>query len=272
VNSSSPAHVLSPSEQPGQLAQVLDVLRSELCKIRSVRTTYWALLATLAFNLAVAVLLAIFLPSQLNAHERATLDATRVSLGGMHLSQVACGLLGVLVITSEYATGTIRATFSAVPQRRLVLTAKALVLASAVLAAGAIACFAAYLAFAAIASGSLRTSLGDPGVLRAVFGGALYLTALGLLGLALGAIIRSGAGAVATLLGLLFVPSILVQLLPHSLGQKLNGFVPMEAGGAIFSLHRDAGMLKPWAGFGVFFVYVTVALTMAFLQIDKRDA
>jgi hypothetical protein len=272
VNSSSSAHALSPRRQPAWRSQLIDVLRSEFCKVRSVRSTYWALLATLAFNIVVAVLLAVFLPSQLSAHERATLDTTRVSLGGMHLSQVACGLLGLLVITSEYGTGTIRATFAAVPQRRLVLAAKALVLAAAVLTIGAVACFTAYLAFDAIVAGSLRTSLSDPGVLRAVFGGALYLTALGLLGLALGAIIRSGAGAVATLLGLLFVPPILVQLLPHSLGQKLNGYVPMEAGSAIFALHRDPGILKPWAGFGVFCFYVAAALAVAFLLIGRRDA
>jgi hypothetical protein len=252
--------------------QLLDVLRSELCKLRSVRSTYWALLATIAFNVVVAVALAIFLPSQLSAHERATLDTTRVSLGGMHLSQVACGLLGVLVITSEYGTGTIRATFAAVPQRRVVLAAKAVVLAAAVLIAGLIACFAAYLAFDVIASGSLHTSLGDPGVLRAVVGGALYLTALGLLGFALGAIIRSGAGAVAGLLGLLFVPTILVQLLPHSLNQELSGYMPMDAGGAIFALHRDGRTLAPWAGFAVFSAYTALALLAAFLLVDKRDA
>jgi hypothetical protein len=269
---SSPAYALPSREQPTRLGQLADVLRAELCKLRSVRSTYWALLATLAFNVAVAVALAIFLPSQLSAHERATLDTTRVSLGGMHLSQVACGLLGVLVITSEYGTGTIRATFAAVPQRRVVLAAKAVVLAVAVLIAGLLACFAAYLAFDAIAAGSVRTSLGSPGVLRAVVGGGLYLTALALLGFALGAIIRSGAGAVATLLGLLFVPTILVQLLPHSLNQEINGYTPMEAGSAIFSIHRDAGTLAPWAGFGVFCVYVTVAIVTAFLLVDRRDA
>jgi hypothetical protein len=259
-------------KQPERRVQVVDVLRAELCKLRSVRSTYWALLATFAFNVAVAVALAIFLPSQLSAHERATLDTARVSLGGMHLSQVACGLLGVLVITGEYGTGTIRATFAAVPQRRVVLTAKGVVLAVSVLIAGLLACFAAFLAFEAIASRSLRVSLADPGVLRAVIGGALYLTALGLLGFALGAIIRSGAGAVATLLGLLFVPTILVQLLPHSLSQELNGYTPMEAGSAIFSLHRDDGTLAPWGGFGVFCAYVTVALVAAFLLVNRRDA
>ena len=93
-----------------------------------------------------------------------------------------------------------------------------------------------------------------------------------LLTMALGAIIRSGAGAVATLLGLLFVPTILVQLLPHALSQELSGYMPMDAGSAIFALHRVGGTLEPWAGFGVFCAYATLALVAAFLLVNKRDA
>jgi ABC-2 type transport system permease protein len=257
----------------GSLTQFPDVLRSEFCKLRSVRSTYWALIAGLAFNVLLAVLLAIFLPDQLSAHERATLDSTRVSLGGMHLSQVAFGLLGVLAVSSEYTTGTIRATLTAVPRRRLVLGAKVVVLAASALAVGVLSCFAAYFAFQAfLSSGSLRTSLGDAGVLRALLGGGLYLTALALLGLGLGAIMRSSAGAVATLLALLFVPPILLELLPHAVRQSLNGYVPMEAGSAIFSVHQDAGTLQPWAGFGVFCAYVAAALACAFVLIKHRDA
>jgi ABC-type transport system involved in multi-copper enzyme maturation permease subunit len=262
-----------PKPTCGPLAHLLDVMRSELCKLRSVRSTYWALLAALAFNVVLAALLAIFLPGQLSAHEKATLDTTRVSLGGMHLSQVAFGLLGVLVISSEYSAGTIRATLAAVPQRRLMLAAKTIVFAATALIAGILSCFAAYFVFQAfVSAGSLSTSLADPGVLRAVVGGGLYLTALGLFGLGLGAIMRSSAGAVATLLGLLFVPPILLELLPHSLKESLNPYVPMEAGSAIFSVHHDAGTLRPWAGFGVFCVYVAVALACAFVLIKRRDA
>jgi ABC-type transport system involved in multi-copper enzyme maturation permease subunit len=257
----------------GPLAHLLNVMRSELCKLRSVRSTYWALLAALAFNVVLAALLAIFLPGQLSAHEKATLDTTRVSLGGMHLSQVAFGLLGVLVISSEYSTGTIRASLAAVPQRRLMLAAKTIVFALTALVVGIISCFAAYFAFQGLVSeDSLRMSLGDPGVVRAVIGGGLYLTALGLFGLGLGAITRSSAGAIATLLGLLFVPPILLELLPHSLKESLNPYVPMEAGSAVFSVHHDTGILRPWAGFGVFCLYVTIALGCAFVLIKRRDA
>src|SRR5262249_21951971 len=79
-----------------------------------------------------------------------TADSVRISLGGLHLSQVAIGLLGVLTITSEYGTGMIRATLAAVPQRRLMLAAKALVLAAATLTTGIAASFAAYAVFQAL--------------------------------------------------------------------------------------------------------------------------
>lgn len=250
-----------------------DILRSELCKLRSVRSTYWTLFAAVAFNLGFGALEALFLPGELSDHDKATLDAVRVSLGGVHLSQIAFGVLGVLVITSEYSTGMIRATLSAVPQRRLVLAAKAIVFAVTALIVGIAASFAAYYVFQALLSGdSLRSSIGDHGVLRAVTGGGLYLTVLGLFGLGLGAIIRHSAGAIAALFGVLFVPQILVELLPQSWKATIGPYVPMEAGSQIFTQHHEAGALGAWSGFGVFCLYATVALGVGFVLINRRDA
>ncbi|MGI8826729.1 MAG: hypothetical protein ACR2JC_13970 [Chloroflexota bacterium] len=177
------------------LSDFANILRSQFCKLRSVRSTYWTLVVAVVFNVGLAALEAIILPGHLSARDKATLDTVRVSLGGIHLSQIAFGVLGVLVITSEYGTGMIRATLSAVPQRRLMLAAKAIVFAVTALIVGIFASFAAYFIFQAFLSGnSLRSSIGDPGVLRAVTGGGLYLAVLGLFGLGLGAIIRISAG------------------------------------------------------------------------------
>ncbi len=250
-----------------------DALRAEFCKLRSVRSTYWTLIAALAFNVGFAALEAIFLPGHLSDHDKATLDAVRVSLGGSHLSQIAFGVLGVLVITSEYTTGLIRITLTAIPRRRLVLAAKAIVFAATGLVVGIAASFAAYLVFQALISGDdLRSSIADPGVVRALVGGGLYLTVLGLLGLGLGAIIRSSAGAIAALFTLLFVPQIPVQLLPQSWKTTIGRFVPMEAGSQIFSQHHEPGALGPWTGFAVFALYAATALVAAFLLINRRDA
>jgi len=256
------------------VARFANISRSELCKLRSVRSTCWALLAAVAFNVVTAALLGIFLPRALSTHQRTIIDSTRVSLGGMHLSQVAIGLLGVLVITSEYTTGMIRATLAAVPQRRLVLAAKTLVFAAVAVIIGVAASFAAYLIFQAFlpAGDAMRTSLADPGVLRAVTGAGLYLAVLGLLGLGLGAIIRSSAGAVAALFGGLFVPSILISLLPQSWQNAVGPYLPMNAGETIFTVNHQAHTLQPWTGFGVFCLYAAAALVTGFVLINHRDA
>ena len=250
-----------------------DSLRSELCKLRSVRSTFWTLLAAVVFNIALAALAAIFLPGQLSSEQKASVDPVQLSLAGLHLSQIAFGVLGVLVITSEYGTGMIRATLAAVPQRGLVLTAKAIVFAATALLVGIVSSFAAYFVFQAFLSDdSLKSSIGDPGVLRAVTGGGLYLTMLGLLGLGLGTIIRHSAGAIAALFGLLFVPPIFMGLLPPSWQTTIGPYIPMRAGEQIYILRSHEAGLGAWPGFGVFSLYAALALTVGFALINHRDA
>ena len=250
-----------------------DIVRSELVKLRSVRSTWWTLGAAVAFNVVLAAALAIFLPEQLSAHQKATLDVLRVSLGGIHLSQVAFGVLGVLVITGEYAAGTIRATLSAVPRRRTLLAAKLTVLTATALAVGIGSSLAAFWVFQALLSdGGLTASIADPGVLRALVGGGLFLTALAAMGLGLGAITRASTGAIAALFSLLFVPPILLELVPDAWRTTIGPYMPMEAGSAIYSLSSHDGALGPWTGFGVFSAYASIALAAGFVLITRRDA
>jgi hypothetical protein len=260
--------------QSGLAPLFAGILRSEARKLGTVRSTAWALLAVVAFNVITAALLGALLPGHLSAHQKAAIDSVRVSLGGLHLSQIAAGLLGVLAVTGEYSSGMIRATLAAVPQRRLLLTAKALVTAAAVAVTGTAACIAAYLAFQALlpAGDALRTTLADPGVLRAVTGASLYLTVLALLGFGLGTVLRSSAGAVAVLFGALFVPSLLAALLPSSWQDAIGRYLPMNAGDAVYSVRPEAHMLGPWSGFGVFCLYAAAALAAGFVLIGRRDA
>jgi ABC-2 type transport system permease protein len=250
-----------------------DVLRSELCKLWTVRSTYWSIVAAVGFMLAFAVLEAIFLPGRLSEPSKETLDAVRVSLGGSHLSQIAFGVLGVLVITSEYTSGMIRATFSAVPRRLRVVAAKAIVFSVTSFTIGTTACFAAYFAFQALLSGdSFQSSIGDPGIVRALVGGGLYFAVLGLLGLGIGLIVRASSGAIAALFSLLFIPQILAQLLPDTWKESVGRYVPMQAGSQIFSQSSEAGALSPWAGFAVFCAYAAIALAMGAVLAHRRDA
>jgi hypothetical protein len=258
----------------GLLPLLRGILRSEARKLHTVRSTWWIQLAGLTFTVATAALLGALLPAHLSIQQKTTIDAVRVSLGGLHLSQITAGFLGVLAITSEYSTGMIRATLSAVPQRRLLLTAKAVILTAAVAATAIAGCLAAYLVFQAFlpAADPMRSTLASPGVARAVTGAGLYLTVLALLGFGLGTALRSSAAAVAALFGLLFVPTLLTDLLPQAWQDHIAGYLPMNAGDAIYTTRPEAHMLAPWTGFAVFTAYAAVALTVGFTVIARRDA
>jgi hypothetical protein len=232
------------------------------------------MVAAVVSNIVIAGLAATLIVPNLSAEDLATTDSIRLSLAGLHLSQIAVGVLGALIITSEYGTGLVRTTFAAVPQRRVVLLAKTLVFTVSALVVGVSSCFVGYVVFEASLTGEeMSASLGDAGVVRAIIGGGLYLVVLGVLGLGLGVIIRSSAGTIATLFGLMFVPSILVDLLPGSWQASIGPYLPMDAGNQIFiAVHRDPNSLGPWTGFAVFALYGLVALVTAFVVIGRRDA
>jgi ABC-2 type transport system permease protein len=208
---------LTPADRP----ILPDVVRSEFTKFRSVRSTYATLAAAFVAAAALGpVQCALFASKWPNVdpEEKANFSAAHLSLNGILLAQLAIGVLGVLLISSEYTTGLIRATFAAVPQRRTVLAAKAIVFTAATLIVSEIACFIAFFVGQAfLSSKHLEAHIGDPGVLRAVIGGGLYLAVLGLLALGLGTMIRHSAGAIATLFGLLFVLPGIAGALPQAL-------------------------------------------------------
>jgi hypothetical protein len=268
----APAASLSTGRRRGDFT---NVVRAELVKLMSIPSTYWALLVAFAANIGFAVLTAVILAPRLRPDDLARVDVVQLALAGLHLSQVAFGVLGTLIITGEYGTGMIRTTFAAVPRRRTVLAAKALVFAGTALVTATVSTVAAYLAFlAALPADTLTgTALTAPGVTRAVLGGGLYLTVYGLLGFGLGAVLRSSAGAIATLLGVLFVPPLLLDILPGSWKTTVGPYIPMQSGSQIFvAARREAVSLAPWTGFGVFCLYAAAALLVAFAVIKRRDA
>jgi ABC-type transport system involved in multi-copper enzyme maturation permease subunit len=253
-----------------------DVIHSEFTKFRTVRSTYATLaaafLAAAALGPVQCALYASRFPN-VEADEKAEFSAAHLSLNGILLAQLAIGVLGVLLISSEYTTGMIRATLAAVPQRRTVLAAKALVFTAVTLVISEVACFIAFFASQAFLTHKhLEAHLSDPGVLRAVIGGGLYLAVLGLLALALGTAIRHSAGAIATLLGILFVLPGIVSALPRATRDVINQYLPSNAGVQIFAIRIDPHTLQPWAGFGVFCIYAAVAIVAAAILLQRRDA
>jgi ABC-2 type transport system permease protein len=256
-----------------------DALGMEWVKFRTVRSTYWTLLFAVVATIGVGALVCVVHVNRfghLSPGDRLEFDAVRFSLAGVQLAQLAIGVLGVLVMTNEYTTGVIRATFAAVPQRRTVLAAKALVFAVVVFVVGEIASFAAFFVGQSIlASKNLNVHIGDPGVLRAVIGGGLYLTVLGLFALGLGSLVRHTAGAIATFFGLLLVLPGIVAALPQSWQDAIDKWLPVNAGEAIFRHGHQLGTghsLGPWTGLGVFCAYAAVALIAAAVLLVRRDA
>jgi ABC-2 type transport system permease protein len=205
--------------------------------------------------------------------ERVALDPTSASLTGYAIAQLIVGVLGVLVVTGEYGTGMVRASLSAVPKRLPVLWAKVVVFAGVTFVVTTAASFVAFFIGQAILnSQGIGTTIGAPGVFRAVLGMGLYLTGIGLLGVGLGWIIRNTAGAVSTLLGLVLVLPGIVEALPSSWGDQIAPYLPSEAGHEIALVHSATGMLAPWAGFGVLVGYVAVVIAIGAYLLKRRDA
>ena len=252
-----------------------NLVTSEWTKLRTLRSTYITALIAALGTVAIAVLVCARY-----VQEYATMapgdrqgDLTNFSLTGVYLAQVALGALGVLAVSGEYGTGMIRATFIAVPQRRLVLAAKGIVLVAATVVLGELTSFAAFGIGQAILSGKhIGMSLGDSGVLRAVAGAGLYLSATALLGFGLGALIRHTAGALSAFFGLLYASTALIDVLPTSWRNDMINYMPVNAGSQIMSVIHTPGALGAWSGFGVFLCYAGAAVAAAVIVIDRRDA
>jgi ABC-2 type transport system permease protein len=252
------------------------VVRSEWTKLISLRSTRWALAATLLLGIGIGILACIVFETRwahLSAHDRADFHPLSVSLAGINFAQLSLGVLGVLAITGEYSTGMIRSSLAAVPRRLPVLWGKVMVFGATALAISLPATFIVFFVGQGILSGEhINTGLGQPGVFRALVGAALFLTAMGIFGLALGAILRTTAGGIAALAGIVFVLPPIVGLLPNSVSGSIDPYLPSNAGNAVWTVNPDPGTLAPWAGFGIFCAYVAISLAIAAVLLVRRDA
>ncbi len=253
------------------------VIESEWTKMRTVRSTMWTLFATVVLSLGIGALACWAVSShwdQMTLLDRLTFDPTSQSLTGLLFGQLALGILGVLVVSAEYSTGSIRATLAAVPRRPLVVVGKALVYGAVALAVGEIVSFAAFEIGQAVLSGgpAPNSALSDPGVLRAVVGGGLYLTALGLLAVGLGWIIRHTAGGIATFVGILLILPLILAALPTSFRDAIGKFLPANIGATMTAVRQPQHAFGPWQSFGLLCAYAAVALVVGAWLLVRRDA
>jgi len=252
------------------------VLLSEWTKLRSLRSTRWSLLAAALLTIGLPVLFAAVTSSHwghMSAHERADRHPLDIALAGVNLSQLAIAVLGVLVITGEYSTGMIRASFTAVPKRLPVLWAKTVVYAVVAFLLMLPPVVASFFASQAILSRHhiLQISFSHGGVARAVIGGAVYLMLVGIFALAIGAIVRNTAGAIATFAAIFFVIPPLLNVLPTSWNDAISPYLPDSAGRSIFSLTHGAHSLAPGPGLALFCGYCALAIAIAALLLVRRD-
>ncbi|MEY2426322.1 MAG: type transport system permease protein [Actinomycetota bacterium] len=258
----------------------VNILKSEWTKIRSVRSTYWTLITAAVLTVGLsAIICAVFVAqySHLKPSDLAEFDPAATSLTGGILAQFAIAVLGVMVMTGEYATGIIRTTLAAVPQRLNVLGAKIVVFTALTFGVTLVACFSAFfIGQAILSSKDMGVGITDTYVLRTVVGTAMYLTILGLLALGIGGLLRKTAGGICAMVGVLFVLPVVASFLPSSL-QAIQRYLPSEAGTAIINSRPQANgngidVLGPWFGLGVFALYAIVALAGAGYLLDRRDA
>jgi ABC-2 type transport system permease protein len=243
------------------------VARMEWIKLRSLRSTWWVLAATVAGAVGIAVAVGV------NTEDAAG-DLTNNALAGISLGLLLAGVLGVLVMTGEYSSGMIRATLAAIPHRPLVLAAKAAVFGALALAAGEAAGFIAFFAgTAALPDRVPGPTLGQPGVLRAVvLGGAGYCL-IGLLGVGLGAIIRHTPAAIAVLVGGVYVAAQFVAVLAHSLMPYLPVSIVANSLSTVRPVPGEGfHFLSPWAGLAVLSLYAAAALGAGAWLLVRRDA
>jgi ABC-2 type transport system permease protein len=247
------------------------VIASEITKLHSLRSSR----ITLLMALGLVVGLGLFVPWLSVSDWRegtptAGYNAVERSLSGIYLAQIAFGVLGAMVVTGEYATGSIRSTFAAVPRRLPVLWSKLGVFLTATLVLGTIASLLAFVAGQAIFSSKhVDASFSDAHVVRAVLGCGLFLGAMGAFGLALGALLRNTAAAITTLTLALFVVPVIVDVLPK--GEEIGPYLPSAAGLTITTV-STSGPLGPWAGFGLLCAYVVATIAIAAVLLVRRDA
>ncbi len=246
------------------------VVAAEAIKLRSLRSTRWILVASVLSIVAAGVFpaLGVLLAGTHPTGGEGATDPTGGALSGMSFTQLLVAAVGILAFTTEYATGLIRATLTAVPTRLPVLWAKAAVVAVATFVATlAAALIAFFTSKVVLAAADVTISLTAPGVARALVGSALVLAVTAVLGVAFGTLVRSAIGALAALFGLLFVLPLVGMLVP-----QIDPYLPSNAAAAIMQTGSAAGGLSPWTGLGVFVLYAAVALAAAAGALIRRDA
>jgi ABC-type transport system involved in multi-copper enzyme maturation permease subunit len=268
----------APAAKPASLKVTqARVLVSEWTKFRSLRSTLYTLLTGVVLTIGIGAVFSAVTASQyhtFSASQRASFNAVTTSLNGAAFAVVAFGVLGVLAMSGEYGTGMIRSSLTAVPRRLPVLWGKLAVFAGTIFSVSFIASLISFfLGQALLSSHHLNVALSAPGALRSVIGVALYVTVAGMIGVALGALLRNSAAGISTFAALFFVIPPLAGLLPASVSNHLGPYLPSNAGGVLWGGASNVhNALSPWTGFGLLCGYAAVLVAAAAWRLRRADA
>lgn len=249
---------------------VTGLLSAEWTKLRSVRSTYLTLGLTVLISVGGGAAIAASVGGAVSEGRwHGVYDPTAASFYALPFAQLALAVAGVLAASSEYSTGTIRTSLTAVPRRARFLAAKVIVFALVALAVSEVTTFCCFFAAQPIlARNAAHATLGQPHVVRAVIGTGIDLALIGLLGLALGVLLRRAAPAIAVIVVLLFIPSQATDALPA----WLQKYLPTLAGTQISNVIPAHNALPAWAGLGLMAAFTAAMLTCALLRLCATDA
>ncbi|MEU3511416.1 ABC transporter permease [Streptomyces longwoodensis] len=254
---------------------VTQVVRSEWTKIRSVASTVWTLSLAVVVTIALGMLISALSRNEFDSmsrRDRLSFDPTFISFAGMSLGQLAMIVFGVLVVSNEYSTGMIRTSLAAVPQRASFLFSKIAVATGLALVVALATSFAAFFLGQAML-GPHRAQLGDPGVLRAVIGGGLYMTLIAVFSMGVATMLRSPMLSLGILMPFFFLISNILGNV--SATKKVGRYLPDQAGSRIMQVVTpldDDTPYGPWGGLGIMALWVLAALLGGFVLLKKRDA
>jgi ABC-2 type transport system permease protein len=246
-------------------------IESEWIKFRSVRSTMYSVITMFVLSLGIGALIdwgGAHHPDRVDV-----IDPLTRSLAGHFLGQFVVGVIGAMIITSEYSTGSIRNTLAAVPRRTLLMFSKIIVLFATIIVTTEILSFSMFLVGQAIFKGHIASyTLSTPGTLRAVLLCGVLLSLLALMGFALGLMLRRTAPAISVFVVIVLVVPILVNLLPSSWGHPINRYLPSTLGEGMISLNQAPGTFSPYVCLAILTAYVAALVATGIVLFNGRDA
>ena len=274
VTITRPEHsAVRPTHRPG----FSDRTRSEWTKLKTLRSTWWSLGLMIAAGLGFTITACAVYTANYNTLDPATQVQFRQDTIGLILqpaaqfAALAVCVLGVLLIASEYSTGMIKATMLATPRRTSALLAKGAAFAGLIFTLTLVLAFACFFIGSAITSSHASVSITDPTTLRAIGAFALFMTAMGVIALSVGTLVRHTAAGISIVLAMQFVLPGVLSLIPGSLGKHLSASLPSGATVMMGSGHNSDDVFTPLQGLAILAGWTVVLAGAALLSIKKRD-